>query len=162
MAAGLLTPIGWLISGAPSPLDVPALRGFNFAGGLSISPEFTALLIGLSTYTAAFIAEVVRAGIQAVDGGQSEAAKARTTTEFLQRLLGEAYPSVALGDAFSDQVCAVMVEPIQGEAGVFVATSNGNAGPGAATTGSPASVPWLTSVGCGPSTWSLCSRGRTR
>jgi general L-amino acid transport system permease protein len=50
--------------------------GFNFRGGLSISPEFAALLIGLSTYTAAFIGEIVRGGVLAVDRGQSEAAKA--------------------------------------------------------------------------------------
>jgi general L-amino acid transport system permease protein len=55
---------------------VPALTGFNFEGGLRLTPEFTALLIGLVTYTAAFIAEVVRAGIQAVDRGQLEAARA--------------------------------------------------------------------------------------
>ena len=66
----------WLAFGAPTALDVPALRGFNFQGGLVLTPEFTALLLGLSFYTAAFIAEVVRAGILAVDKGQSEAAMA--------------------------------------------------------------------------------------
>ncbi len=66
--------LAWLAGGAPVALDKPALRGFNFAGGVAISPEFTALLLGLSTYTAAFIAEVVRAGILAVDKGQGEAA----------------------------------------------------------------------------------------
>jgi general L-amino acid transport system permease protein len=57
-------------------VERPALIGFNFRGGLSISPEFAALLIGLSTYTAAFIGEIVRGGVLSVDRGQSEAAKA--------------------------------------------------------------------------------------
>ncbi len=66
--------IVWLIGGAPTQMDVPALKGFNFKGGLTISPEFAALLLGLVLYTAAFVAEVVRAGIQAVSKGQTEAA----------------------------------------------------------------------------------------
>jgi len=66
----------WALLGAPVALDRPQLAGFDFAGGLALSPEFMALLIGLSTYTAAFIAEVVRAGILAVDRGQGEAAMA--------------------------------------------------------------------------------------
>ncbi len=57
-------------------LDVPELAGYGFRGGTSISPEFAALLTGLSTYTAAFIAEIVRGGILAVDSGQTEAAEA--------------------------------------------------------------------------------------
>ena len=68
---------GWFISGgAPLTLVKPTLSGFNFQGGVHLTPEFTALLIGLVTYTAAFIAEVVRAGIQAVNRGQLEAANA--------------------------------------------------------------------------------------
>ncbi len=55
---------------------LPALMGFNFHGGMSISPEFGALLIGLSTYTAAFIGETIRGGILAIDRGQTEAAAA--------------------------------------------------------------------------------------
>jgi general L-amino acid transport system permease protein len=66
----------WALFGAPTTIEVPVLRGFDYQGGKVISPEFTALLIGLSTYTAAFIAEVVRAGILAVDRGQGEAAMA--------------------------------------------------------------------------------------
>ncbi len=54
----------------------PELKGFNFNGGLRIIPEFLALLIALSTYTAGFIAEIVRAGILAVPRGQTEAARA--------------------------------------------------------------------------------------
>jgi general L-amino acid transport system permease protein len=56
--------------------DVPHLAGFNFAGGHAVTPEFAALLIGLVVYTAAFIAEIVRAGIEGVPRGQSEAAAA--------------------------------------------------------------------------------------
>jgi len=66
----------WLIAGAPTQMSVPVLKGFNFKGGLTISPEFAALLLGLVLYTAAFVAEVVRAGIQSVNKGQTEAAMA--------------------------------------------------------------------------------------
>jgi general L-amino acid transport system permease protein len=66
--------ITWLIGGAPMKMNVPTLVGFNFEGGLTVSPEFIALLMGLILYTAAFVAEVVRAGIQAVSKGQREAA----------------------------------------------------------------------------------------
>lgn len=66
----------WLGLGAPWQGDIPALRGFNFQGGLTVTPEYFALLIGLVMYTAAFIAEIVRAGIQAVAKGQWEAAEA--------------------------------------------------------------------------------------
>ncbi|HRL22717.1 amino acid ABC transporter permease [Alcaligenes sp. SDU_A2] len=65
-----------LISGAPLALDMPELRGFNFVGGLTLSPEFAALLAGLIIYTSAFVAEVVRSGIQSVGKGQWEAAQA--------------------------------------------------------------------------------------
>jgi general L-amino acid transport system permease protein len=69
--------MGWFISGGrPLTANVPVLTGFNFIGGTFLTPEFSALLIGLFTYTAAFIAEVVRAGIQAVQRGQQEAARA--------------------------------------------------------------------------------------
>jgi general L-amino acid transport system permease protein len=89
-STGKQFPIGWawlgLVIGAPLlvlvalgvPIgfDRPELRGFNFVGGVRVIPEFLALLIALSTYTAAFIAEVVRAGILAVSRGQIEAAQA--------------------------------------------------------------------------------------
>jgi general L-amino acid transport system permease protein len=65
----------WLAAGAPLVWDVPALRGFNFKGGSSLTPEFVALLIGITVYTGAFIAEIVRAGIQSVQHGQVEAAR---------------------------------------------------------------------------------------
>ena len=70
-----------LIAGLPFSLDVPALRGFNFRGGITVIPEFVALLLALSLYTAAFIAEIVRAGIQSVDKGQREAAAALGLSE---------------------------------------------------------------------------------
>ncbi|MEM6713012.1 MAG: amino acid ABC transporter permease [Pseudomonadota bacterium] len=66
----------WLLGGAPTAVNVPELRGFNFRGGATISPEFLALLLGLVIYTGAFIAEIVRSGIQAVSYGQTEAAEA--------------------------------------------------------------------------------------
>jgi general L-amino acid transport system permease protein len=66
--------LAWLSGGAPTAMSVPQLKGFNFQGGLNISPEFSALLLGLVLYTAAFVAEAVRAGIQSVSKGQREAA----------------------------------------------------------------------------------------
>lgn len=79
--AGLLAVLGlplvvFLAAGAPLGLDYPALRGFNFQGGITVQPELIALWLGLATYTASFIAEVVRAGILGVPKGQTEAAQA--------------------------------------------------------------------------------------
>jgi general L-amino acid transport system permease protein len=62
-----------LVFGAPVIFEIPALKGFNFAGGSRVIPEFVALTVALSTYTAAFIAEIVRAGIMSVHRGQMEA-----------------------------------------------------------------------------------------
>jgi len=71
----LLPTIAFFISGMPISLEIPALRGFNFRGGMHMSPELAALTFALGIYTAAFIAEIVRAGIMAVDKGQREAAE---------------------------------------------------------------------------------------
>ena len=67
--------IAFLISGMPVSLEIPALKGFNFRGGMHMSPELAALTFALGIYTAAFIAEIVRAGILAIDKGQREAAE---------------------------------------------------------------------------------------
>jgi len=66
----------YFIAGQPLSFELPQQGRFNLTGGLQIYPEFVALLIGLTTYTAGFIAEVVRAGILAVSKGQTEAANA--------------------------------------------------------------------------------------
>jgi len=71
----LLPTIAFFISGMPITLEIPALKGFNFRGGMHMSPELAALTFALGIYTAAFIAEIVRAGIMAVDKGQREAAE---------------------------------------------------------------------------------------
>jgi len=66
----------FLTSEPPFIVNRPVLQGFNYVGGMNLSPEFSALLIGLAVYTSAFIAEIVRSGIQAVVKGQREAARA--------------------------------------------------------------------------------------
>jgi general L-amino acid transport system permease protein len=76
MAFVALASLGWfLVPRAPLVLDKPSLQGWNYQGGLTLTPEFAALLVGLVIYTGAFIAEVVRAGILAVPRGQIEAAR---------------------------------------------------------------------------------------
>ena len=90
MATGQIFPVMWtslailiilpalvfLATGAPLTIEFPTLQGFNFVGGVHIAPEFMALTLGLTLYTAAFIAEIVRGGILAVSHGQTEAASA--------------------------------------------------------------------------------------
>jgi len=77
LAMILVLPIlGLVVAGWPITFDYPVLGGFNFSGGTVIIPEFMALLVALSIYTASFIAEIVRASIQAVSHGQTEAANA--------------------------------------------------------------------------------------
>ncbi|MEM9601355.1 MAG: amino acid ABC transporter permease [Pseudomonadota bacterium] len=66
----------FLITGMPLAWEIPELKGFNFRGGLALKPEFISLWLALSLYTAAFIGEIVRSGIQAVSHGQTEAASA--------------------------------------------------------------------------------------
>ncbi len=66
----------WFLSDTKLTIEFPRLSGFNFTGGLTASPEFLAILLGLSLYISAFIAEIVRSGIQAIDKGQWEASSA--------------------------------------------------------------------------------------
>ena len=68
--------IGWLAGGAPTALEFPEKTEMNVSGGGAVTPEFLAVVIGLTIYTAAFVAEIVRSGIQSVAWGQSEAASA--------------------------------------------------------------------------------------
>ena len=77
LALALIPPaLMFAASGAPLNIDVPRLSGFNFTGGITLTPEFAALACGLIVYTAAFIAEIVRAGILAVPDAQLDAAYA--------------------------------------------------------------------------------------
>lgn len=71
----VLPAIAYFLSGTPVSLEYPALKGFNFRGGWTVIPELTALLLALALYTSAFIAEIVRSGIEAVSKGQTEAAQ---------------------------------------------------------------------------------------
>lgn len=68
--------LGWLLGGAPSALNMPVQGEFAIENGGALTPEYMAVLLGLTVYTAAFVAEVVRGGIQSVSLGQSEAASA--------------------------------------------------------------------------------------
>ncbi len=70
----------YFVLGSPIVWEIPALKGFNFKGGMVIRPEFIALWLALSMYTASFIGEIVRAGITAVNYGQTEAASALGVT----------------------------------------------------------------------------------
>ncbi len=72
----VISSLAYLAAGNPVSSELPIYKGFNFRGGLSLKPEFTALLVGLVIYTAAFIGENVRSGIQSVHAGQIEAANA--------------------------------------------------------------------------------------
>lgn len=72
----LLPVLAYVFAGQPLQWEIPALKGFNFGGGITLIPELAALWIALSLYTASFIAEIVRSGILSVSKGQTEAAKA--------------------------------------------------------------------------------------
>jgi general L-amino acid transport system permease protein len=91
----------WLGFGAPLTFDVPVLKGFNFQGGSTITPEYFTLLLGLVIYTASYIAEIVRSGIQAVPHGQWEAGAA----------LG-LHPGVVLRRIVLPQALRVIVPPM--------------------------------------------------
>ena len=102
LTAGVGAVVVFAMSGAaPLVLDRPVLRGFNFRGGATLTPEFFALLLGLTLYTAAFIAEVVRGGIQAVGKGQREAARALGLT-----------PGQALRLVIFPQALRVIIPPL--------------------------------------------------
>ncbi len=73
--------LAWFVGGAPTAISVPELKGFNFDGGTSWSPEFFAILGALATYTSAYIAENTRAGILAVSRGQIEAGRSLGLSE---------------------------------------------------------------------------------
>jgi general L-amino acid transport system permease protein len=75
LVVGLPAMVSWGL-GVSWTITMPELRGFNFVGGLTLTPEYFALLVALVTYTSAFIAEIVRSGIQAVPRGQWDAAMA--------------------------------------------------------------------------------------
>ena len=72
----VLPVLTFLLTGMPASFDLPELKGFNYVGGTHIKPEFMALLLGLTLYTATYIGEIVRAGILAVAHGQTEASYA--------------------------------------------------------------------------------------
>ncbi|HEX2032488.1 MAG TPA: ABC transporter permease subunit [Actinomycetota bacterium] len=76
--------VGFVISGDPVMMDVPEPGRFGFFGGFQLTPEFGALLVALAIYTSAFIAEIVRGSIQAVEKGQKEAAEALGLTRVQQ------------------------------------------------------------------------------
>lgn len=97
----LLVALPQFIAGPAIAWDVPQLRGFNFRGGMALIPELAALTLALSVYTSAFIAEVIRSGIQSVPFGQHEAA----------RSLGLPNP-VTLNKVILPQAMRVIVPPL--------------------------------------------------
>ena len=93
--------VSYVVLGGPVVIDAPIVTGTHYAEGITINPEFAALVTGLTLYTGAFIAEVVRAGIQALPTGQTEAANAvgltnyqRLTLVILPQALRQIIPSV--------------------------------------------------------------------
>ncbi len=107
VAFGLLValPVAvWAACGAPFAWEKPELHGFNFTGGLTVTPEYAALVLGLAVYTAAYIAEIVRAGIQSVASGQWEAAGALGLRQ-----------GVVLRKIILPQALRVMIPPMTGQ-----------------------------------------------
>ena len=93
--------ISYLVLGGPVSIDAPIVIGTHYAEGIVVEPEFAALVVGLTLYTGAFIAEIVRSGIQALPRGQAEAANAvglsgyqRLTLIILPQALRQIIPSV--------------------------------------------------------------------
>lgn len=103
LVAGLPLLAGYFLGGS-GIVSVPKLRGFNFQGGATTSPEFLALLLGLALYIAAFIAEIVRSGIQSVGKGQIEAARTIGLSRF------DTYRRITF-----PQALRVMVPPAAGQ-----------------------------------------------
>ncbi|PGH57183.1 amino acid ABC transporter permease [Azospirillum palustre] len=79
-AAAAVLALAW-ITGIGAAASLPELRGFNFSGGMRLSPEFAALMVGLVLYTSVFIGEIIRGGIDAVGRGQWEAGRALGLSE---------------------------------------------------------------------------------
>lgn len=96
-----LPPLAWWLAGAPTLVDWPEVRGLNFVGGLALSPEFAALLTGLSAYIGAYVAEIVRSALQAVSRDQLDAARALGLTR------GQTYRLVLI-----PQALRIMVPPL--------------------------------------------------
>ena len=93
--------VSYIVLGGPVWIDAPIIEGTHYAEGMVVNPEFAALVVGLTLYTGSFIAEIVRAGIQALPRGQSEAANAvgltnyqRLTLVILPQALRQIIPSV--------------------------------------------------------------------
>ena len=77
LSTAVIVPAAWIVAdGVRLGVDLPILKGFNIVGGVSLTPEFAAMLVGLSVYYAANIAEIVRSGLQSVTHGQWEAGRA--------------------------------------------------------------------------------------
>ncbi|MGI9424720.1 MAG: amino acid ABC transporter permease [Hyphomicrobiaceae bacterium] len=93
--------VGWLVLGAPTGMSFPEIGRFRVAGGATITPEFMAVLFGLTIYTSAFIAEIVRSGILSVPRGQIEAGRALGIRE-----------SVIMNKVILPQALRVIIPPL--------------------------------------------------
>jgi general L-amino acid transport system permease protein len=105
LAAALAAALAVVVAGPGLPaLEVPALKGFNFRGGISVTPEFVAVLLALGVYQSGFAAETIRSGILGVPGGQTEAA----------RSLGLP-PRLVLRKVVLPQALRIIVPPMTGQ-----------------------------------------------